>query len=246
MSSMKKCLTVANGAYYFSVKHQFIGVRMSKKKSRGDKSDLSAENKKEKPENGIIDTAAGEDTETEKPSPDVESAENEQLFVKCEEENLDLRNQLLRKQADFENFRKRMNRDKEDAIRYANQMLLLDILPVLDDFERAVKSSEESEDFNGFHSGVVMIEKQFASMLESKWGLKRYESTGEVFNPDNHQAIAAEESDEYDKPTVIEDYQSGYFFHERVLRPAKVKVAQPKNASDPAAGEEEPSENQGE
>ena len=195
---------------------------------------------------GETGPASSEGIAAESPSEDVETAEGEQLLVKCEEEIQNLKDQLLRRQADYENFRKRMNREKEDAIRYANQMLLLDILPVLDDFERAIKSSEESKDFDGFYSGVVMIEKQFAGMLESKWGLKRFESTGEVFSPDNHQAIAAEESDEYDKPTVIEDYQSGYFFHERVLRPAKVKVGQPKNVSAAPSSEEDSSESQGE
>jgi len=139
----------------------------------------------------------------------------------------DLQDQLLRKQAEFENFRKRMVRDREDGIRYANQMLLLDLISVIDDFERAIASAEESQDFAAFHSGVVLIEKQLTTMLESKWGLRRFDSVGEEFDPDKHQAIALEESPEAEHPTVKEDYQKGYFYHDRVLRPAKVKVAQP-------------------
>ncbi|GAH32425.1 unnamed protein product, partial [marine sediment metagenome] len=81
----------------------------------------------------------------------------------------DLKDQLLRKQADYENFRKRIAREKEESIRYANQMLLLDIVAVIDDFERAIASADESEDFTAFHSGIVLIEKQLTSMLEKKW-----------------------------------------------------------------------------
>ena len=144
-----------------------------------------------------------------------------------------LNDQLLRKQADYENFRKRMARERDESVRYANQMLLLDLVEIIDDFERAIKSSEESKDFDSFHSGVVLIEKQFVSMLEKKWGLSRFESTGEVFDPEKHQAIASEEVEDHDHSIVLEDYQKGYLLHDRVLRPAKVKVSQPKSSAAP-------------
>lgn len=159
----------------------------------------------------------------------LEQAEREAQAVQQEELVRELKDQLLRKQAEFENFRKRLSREKADGIRYSNQMLLLDLLPVIDGFERAIASAEESKDFHAFHDGVVLIERQLTSLLEKNWGLKRFESLGEEFNPDKHQAIALEESTEISNPTVIEDYQKGYFYHDRVLRPAKVKVAQPKN-----------------
>jgi len=152
-----------------------------------------------------------------------------------EEENRDLKEQLLRKQAEFENFRKRLLRDKEDSIRYGNSNLLLDLVTVMDDFERAIKSSEESKDFDSFHSGVEMIEKQMASLLERKYGLKRFESVGEVFDPEKHEAITMEDSVKHKKMVVMEDFQKGYLLHERVLRHSKVKVANPvkKLADDP-------------
>ncbi|MBN2444480.1 MAG: nucleotide exchange factor GrpE [Spirochaetales bacterium] len=150
-----------------------------------------------------------------------------QQIAELNEEIASLNDRLLRKQADFENFRKRLYREKDESVKYANQMLLLDITGVIDDFERAIKSSEESKDFEVFHNGIVMIEKQLVSILEKKWELKRYDSVGEVFNPEKHLAIAVEESSEYEVSTVLEDYQKGYLFHERVLRPAKVKVSQP-------------------
>ncbi len=148
-------------------------------------------------------------------------------ITELEEENRDLKEQLLRKQADFENFRKRLIRDKEDSIKYGNSNLLLDLVSVMDDFERAIKSSGESKDFESFHSGVEMIEKQMASLLERKYGLKRFESEGEVFDPEKHEAITMEDSVKHKKMVVLEDFQKGYLLHERVLRHSKVKVANP-------------------
>ncbi len=142
-------------------------------------------------------------------------------------ENSELKDMLLRKQAEFENFRKRIQREKEESIKYANAMLLLDLTNTIDNFERAIQSAKDSEDFRAFHSGVELIEKQLTQMLGKKWGLKRFESQGEKFDPDRHEAIMAEQSDQVTAPTVVEDFQRGYLLNERVLRPAKVKVAQP-------------------
>jgi len=146
---------------------------------------------------------------------------------KLEEEVRDLNDQLLRKAAEFDNFRKRMFREKEESIAYANSALLTDLLAIIDDFERAIQSATDSKDFNAFHTGVSMIEKQMVSILERNWGLKRFSSSGELFDPEKHEAIAVEETNEHDTEIVLEDYQKGYLLHDRVLRPAKVKVARP-------------------
>ena len=146
---------------------------------------------------------------------------------KMEEENRELKDTLLRKQADFENFRKRINKDKEESIKFANQMLLLDITDTIDNFERAIKSAEGSKDFDAFYEGIVLIEKKLVSTLESKWNVTRFNSIGEVFDPDRHQAIAVEDSTEHDKQVVLEDFQKGYLYYDRILRPAKVKVCNP-------------------
>jgi molecular chaperone GrpE len=160
-----------------------------------------------------------------------EIAELKARIQELEHENSELKDQYLRKQADFENFRKRMTREKADAISYANKQLLLDILPIIDDFERAIKSSEESRDFDSFHEGVALIEKQFTSMLERKWGLRRFDSEGEEFDPQKHEAVMTDENGEHEQPTVVEDYQKGYFLNDKVLRSAKVKVAVPSENS---------------
>jgi len=163
-------------------------------------------------------------------SEDITSAED---TTSLEAEIADLKDQLLRKQADFENFRKRMYREREEAAKYANSKLLLDLVEVIDNFERAIRSSEESQDFESFHQGIELIEKQFTSMLESKWGLKRFESVGEEFDPEKHEAIAVDQSGEHPEQTVVDDYQKGYLLHDRVLRNAKVRVAMPPNESTP-------------
>ena len=154
-------------------------------------------------------------------------ASAEERCAALEAEAADLKDKLLRKQADFENFRKRMIREREDAARYANGVLLTDIISLIDDFERAIRSAEESRDFPSFLQGVSMIEKQFVEMLENRWGLKRFASVGEGFDPNKHEAVLRVEGPSDAKPTVVEDYQKGYYLHERVLRPARVKVMVP-------------------
>jgi molecular chaperone GrpE len=144
-----------------------------------------------------------------------------------EEENSSLKDQYLRKQADFENFRKRMLRDKEDAIKYANTSLLSDIITIIDDFERAIKAGSDAQDVESFKTGIELIEKQFVGMLERKYGLKRFDSEGEEFDPEKHEAITTEPSGEHEEQVVLEDYQKGYMLHDRVLRHAKVKVSIP-------------------
>lgn len=158
---------------------------------------------------------------------EIEVRELQEHCRELADENSCLKDQLLRKTADFDNFRKRMLREKEDGIKYANSALLLDIVPIIDDFERAIQAAAESEDFHSFHEGVAMIEKQMVSILERNWSLKRFVSLGEEFDPEKHQAIAMEKTDKYETAIILEDYQKGYYLQDRVLRPSKVKVAKP-------------------
>ena len=197
---------------------------MSKKQKEGKEEILQEEIVEEGTVQEI--TVSEEDSKEEV----IEKSEVEKLqdiVSSFENENSTLKDQMLRKQAESDNFRKRVLREKEDSIKYGNSNLLMDLITIIDDFERAIKSSQESSDFDNFHSGIELIEKQFVSMLDRNWGLKRMVSVGEEFDPQMHEAIGMEESSEYDKQTVIEDYQSGYILQDRVLRPAKVKVAMP-------------------
>jgi molecular chaperone GrpE len=177
------------------------------------------------PDRGSGPLRAESSKEEESPDSRLQALETQVAELKADSSSL--QEELLRRAAEFENFRKRMFRDKEDAIRYANAGLLSDVLPIIDDFERAIQSAEESKDFAAFHAGVTLIEKQLVSVLERNWGLKRFSAEGEVFDPERHEAIAAEETDKHETSIVMEEYQKGYFLHDRVLRPAKVKVAKP-------------------
>jgi molecular chaperone GrpE len=145
------------------------------------------------------------------------------------------RDQYLRKAADFENFRKRMNREKQEAIDYANQSLLVDLIQIIDDFERAIKAAENmaqsSPEFTGFYEGVSMIEKRLSSQLENKWGLKRFDSAGQPFDPTRHEAMMMEKSPEISEPVVKEEFYKGYTLRDRVVRSAKVKVLMPEQPS---------------
>ncbi|QEN09911.1 nucleotide exchange factor GrpE [Oceanispirochaeta crateris] len=155
------------------------------------------------------------------------------------QENSDLKDQYLRKHAEFENFRKRMAREKAESVKYGNQELLKDLIEVIDNFDRAIKSSKDSQDFNSFKEGISMIEQQFTGMLESKWSLKKMETEGLEYDPNAHEALMMEESSDIQVPTVLEDFQAGYTLYDRVLRPAKVKVGKPVA---PAADKKEESE----
>ena len=157
------------------------------------------------------------------------AATPEEKIAELEAQLADIRDQLLRKAADFENFRKRMNQEKQGAIDYANQSLLLDIIPIIDDFERAIQAGEGSTDFSAFLDGVKMIEKRLTSQLESKWGLKRFNSAGEPFDPNRHEALMMEKSPDVSEAVVQEDLVKGYLLKERVIRAAKVKVLMPED-----------------
>lgn len=149
----------------------------------------------------------------------------------------ELNDQYLRKAADFENFRKRMNREKQEAIDFANQALLLDLITVIDDFDRAIKSAETSRDFASFYEGISMIEKRLSAQLENKWALKRFDSEGEAFDPNRHEAIQMEKAPGITEAVVAEDFIKGYCLKDRVIRCAKVKVLMPGGGEAPPPGE---------
>jgi len=162
-------------------------------------------------------------------------------LASLEAENSNLKDQYLRKAADFENFRKRMNKDKQDAIDFANQTLLLDLIPVIDDFERAIKSSEATRNYDTLHEGIALIEKRLVSQLEAKWGLVRFDSAGLAFDPNRHEAIMMDKSPEVSEATVSEDFVRGYTLKDRVIRSAKVKVLMPADEAsndDASAGDD--------
>ena len=130
----------------------------------------------------------------------------------------------LRAQADFDNFRRRTLKEKEDLAKFASMKLVSDLVPVLDNFERAIAANTADSASDSFTKGVDMIYRQFLGVLEQE-GLAAMNAVGQPFNPELHQAVMQVDSDEYEEGTVVEELQKGYTLKERVLRPAMVKVS---------------------
>jgi len=132
---------------------------------------------------------------------------------------------MLRNQADLENTRKRIDREKQEFIKFANEGMVLDLLNILDDLERSVNLAETSkEDFPAFLKGVEMILAHLYEMLK-EYGVKLIEAEGKIFDPHYHEALMQAENKDLPEHTIIEVLQKGYLIHERVLRTAKVKVS---------------------
>ncbi|OKP78423.1 nucleotide exchange factor GrpE [Paenibacillus sp. P3E] len=130
----------------------------------------------------------------------------------------------LRVQADFDNFRRRTQKEKEELAQYATAKLVGELIPVLDNFERAIATVPASPEFEAFNKGVNMIFQQLEGILKSE-GLTAMESVGQPFNPEYHQAIMQVESEEHEEGIVTEEVQKGYLLKDKVLRPAMVKVS---------------------
>ncbi len=135
----------------------------------------------------------------------------------------------LRLQAEFDNFKKRKEKETADFRKYANASLLEDILMVVDDFERAIGAAEQTHKLEDFLQGVEMIFTKFLDTLQKK-GVKEIEAeAGQPFNPAMHEAVTHIETDDIEEGAIAAVFQKGYYLHDRVLRAPKVGVAKPKN-----------------
>lgn len=136
----------------------------------------------------------------------------------------DNHSRYLRAQADFDNFRRRTLKEKEELTQYASLKLITQLLPVLDNFQRALQTGSENTDSGSFAKGVDMIYRQLFQVLEAE-GLKPMEAVGQPFDPELHQAIMQVESEEHEEGVVVEAIQNGYWLKDKVIRPAMVKVS---------------------
>jgi len=133
---------------------------------------------------------------------------------------------MARLQADFENTRKRLEREKQDFIKFANEGIIIELLNVLDDLERTVELSESKhQDLPAFLKGVEMILAHLYEMLK-EYGVKPIDAKGKLFDPNYHEALMQAENKELPEHTVMEELQKGYIMNDRVIRTAKVKVSQ--------------------
>ncbi len=149
------------------------------------------------------------------------SSNSEELLKQQADEHYQ---KLLRVQADYDNFRRRSRLEKEEFAKYASQKLIEELLPVYDNFDRALIAGKDSKDPDAFVKGVDMIFRQFAGVLEAE-GVKPIEAVGQPFNPEFHQAIMQVESEEHDEGIVVEEVQKGYIMKDKVIRPSMVKVS---------------------
>ena len=134
---------------------------------------------------------------------------------------------LLRLAADFENTKKRLERDREISLKYAEENILKELLPGIDNIERAIEQGKEANSIESLLKGVELTRDGLLATLE-RFGVKPLESVGEPFDPNLHEALAMEETDEMDPNMVLRVFQKGYLYKDRLLRPAKVIVSKPR------------------
>lgn len=149
-----------------------------------------------------------------------------ELLAKAKELE-ELREKLLRSAADFDNAKKRLMRERDDFVKFSQENLIRSLVPILDNFERALAHVPASQDpgMKGVISGIQILLKQFRETLKQQ-GLKRVASVGEKFDPHVHEAVGhVEQEGEPDR--VVEEIEAGYFLHDRLLRAAKVRVSAP-------------------
>ncbi|ASR46680.1 nucleotide exchange factor GrpE [Paenibacillus kribbensis] len=154
----------------------------------------------------------------------MEAQEEDTEVAKLRAEAEEHQQRFLRAQADFDNFRRRTLKEKEELAKYASMKLVTELVPVLDNFERALATAQQGAETESFAKGVEMIFRQFEGVLQAE-GVTAMNSVGQPFNPDFHQAIMQVESEEHEEGIVVEEVQKGYMLKDKVLRPAMVKVS---------------------
>jgi len=176
----------------------------------------------EETENTTIDeaTTEGESTLTEEMAEaEVKTPQYETLKSEYDE----LNDKFLRLTAEFANYRKRVEKEKNDIFKFGNEKMMIEMLPIMDNFERALSSVVEENVEDKVIDGVKLIKKSLDDFFE-KQGVKKIESLHATFDPDKHHAVMSEDSEEHDSETITEVFQEGYVLNDKVIRPSMVKV----------------------
>ena len=150
----------------------------------------------------------------------VEELDAAQLKVELDE----LNQRFLRTAADFENYKRRTALEKDDLLKYSNAKIIGEILPVLDNFQLALKTTSDNKEVQNVVKGVDMIYRQLLQVLEQA-GMSKIEAVGHTFDPNLHEAIMQVDDDSVPEDTVVEELRAGYMLKERVIRPSMVKVS---------------------
>ena len=186
--------------------------------------------------------SSDEEESAEDESPEEETVELDPIKIlekdlqKTKDELAEEKDKFVRLQAETDNFRKRLSREKEEFSQYANERLFKELIPIFDNLKRALE--DPSSDTKSLKEGLEMILKQFSSFLE-KEKVEPIKAIGEKFDPTVHEALTSEESDEHDENTIISEFVKGYTINNRVLRPSQVIISKKPS---PAESEEKSKE----
>ena len=208
--------------------------------SKEEKKEATEEQLKEEQTEETKAAEQTENTEAQESAPEEKKELSlEEKYAELEKQNAELKDNYLRKVADFDNYRKRMIKEKQDAFDYANTAILTDLVAILDDFDRGITAAESAKDVSTVVDGRKMINKQMHGFLDSKYNLTCYCEKGDAFDPNIHEAIASVPADVVE-PVCAEVYLKGYKLKDRVIRPAKVMVHMPsgESAKDDSSAEE--------
>jgi len=174
-------------------------------------------------------TAAGDNVVPEGEAAGEESvASLREALEKKEAECRELQDKYVRTLAEMDNFRKRMNRELNDSVKFANEKILGDLLTVVDNMERAINHSKEKKDFDSLIDGLELTMKEFKGVFE-KHGVESIESVGQLFDPSMHHAVSVTESVTHGENIIVEEFRKGYMLNDRVLRHSLVSVAKKKD-----------------
>jgi len=197
--------------------------------------DSDKENQTDIDELSSDDTPENLNEETDAPEAEVQpEPEEETTPPTLEEEVAQWRDTALRRQADLENFRKRVERERMETIRFANGSLLEELLPILDNFDMGLEAARSESSDSMIFKGMEMVNKQLGDFLEGR-GVKVVDTEGQAFDPSLHDAVSQEETTEVPDGQILRVTRRGYELHDRLLRPASVVVAKAPGSGDSEA-----------
>ena len=194
--------------------------------TRKKKDPVSKKQKNFKPKEAASpNLTASEETSAESVKPEKTEETEEDLLEKEHSHARNMEERFLRVNAEFENYKKRVIRDNSERLKFFNLDLIKELLPSLDNLERAITHAKsENKDFESMIEGLEMVNKMTHEVFE-KFGVSRVNTVGEVFDPNIHQAVGVVQSDSVSENHVVEECLGGYLLHDRIIRPAMVRVS---------------------
>lgn len=155
---------------------------------------------------------------------DDSPADLQKMFEEKEEALKELQNKMLYLQAEFENFKKLKLKEKQETLKYGNETLVKDLIPVVDTLEMALDHADKTSDYKGIHEGVKLTLSEFLKVL-GKAGVTRVDAVGKKFDPNLHEAVYQEEREDVEPDTVLSEFQKGYLLNDRLIRASKVVLS---------------------